>query len=330
MRKHFKIQTKFLVAIISVGNLLACGQVNQNTTKPSISSSTSIPSTTQPSVSSSPTTVPSPTVTEPSMTVAEMAKLKPEQVQELMFLSQQAEQKQPGRRFRIIAPAYIPSGFQLDSVKTDLRVGIGSYNINYRSSSSGACFSVNASSGGWGAGPAKLQNTKVFSEALGILVLSIETPDKASDHPKVYLKDSPIIRDARGYGFSSGWGQGCTNMDFSEAVKVVQSLQYIDSPTTKAKPLAEIQRDADRLIAKFDFPLNSCGDLPSKSNESWYPVFIDGTFNSGVKSQYCKDSIIKGKAQNNFEQVQVGSFTSYERALEFAKAVGGRVGKPDS
>lgn len=330
------MKTKLLVAIISTVSLLACGLVNQNTTNPSTPDNSNISSSSkaQPVGISSASPVQSSveTPTEASITVAEMAKLTPTQVQELMFLSQQAEQKQPSRRFRIIAPTYIPSGFQVDSLETDLKGERSSpkYNIKYRNSSSGACFSVSGSSGGWGGEPGKIQNAKVFSEALGILFVSIATFDKAYAHPVIYLKDAPIIRQGRGYDFESRSGQGCTNMDFAEAVRVVQSLQYIDSPTTKAKPLEEIQRDADRLIAKFDFPFNSCGDLPSGNNEHWYPVFIDGTQVYSIKKEYCKDSISKGKSQGHFEQVQVGSFTSYERALEFAKAVGGRVGKPDS
>ena len=94
--------------------------------------------------------------------------------------------------------------------------------------------------------------------------------------------------------------------------------------------MAEIEKDADRLLSKFNFPLNSCGDSPSGNNERWHPVFMDGTFLVDAKRLYCKDAVSRGKSRRGFENVQVGSFTSYERASEFAKAVGGRVGKTDS
>jgi hypothetical protein len=117
-------------------------------------------------------------------------------------------------------------------------------------------------------------------------------------------------------------------MNFQEAVKVVESLQYMDSPQTKAKSLDEIERDARRLVNKFGFPLSSCGDPPSGNTDHWYPVFIDGSRADYGVQEYCKDALVK-EVKGGFGKVQLGSFTSYERASEFAKAVGGRVGETD-
>jgi len=337
------VRAKVIITSVLVSFLLSCGQANQEPTGSSTSTSSDSNSTRAGNSDITPSPIkslePSVSPIESGITIAEAAHLAPSQVQELMSFAQKTEQLQRGRKFKIIVPTYIPSGFQVN--KIDLKVddsprAWSSYTISYKNPNSGECFSIDGSSGGSGAGDYNIQNIKVFSEALGIVTLSVISFDKVLTSPKITLKnasgsDGPIERNERGYmfGSSGSGGQNCEVLDTQEAVKVLQSLQAISSPRTKAKPLEEIEKDADRLVNKFGFPLSSCGDPPSGSTDHWYPVFIDGTDVDEIRYSYCKDAVSKERSQYGFEKVQVGSFTSYERASEFAKAVGGRVGEPD-
>jgi len=340
LKEERKVKGKVLVAGVLGSFLLSCGQANQETTKPSTSTSSAADST---RISNS-NSIPSPfkslqpieTPTESSVTIAEAAQLVPNQIQKLMAI---ATQKQLDRSFRIVVPTYIPPGFQAGDIETFIdksgRYGspntISSYMLVYQNPSSGACFSIQGDSGGWGAGDSEHQDVEVFSEALGIIILAVTGFDKESNLSSIQFRDAPIVRSGRGYFFNSSGGGKCISINLQEAVKVVESLQYMDSPQTIAKPLDEIEKDADRLVNKFNFPLDSCGDPPSGSNDRWYPVFMDEVvvLNGIARQDYCKDAVIKEKI-GEFAKVQVGSFTSYERASEFAKAVGGRVGEPDN
>lgn len=333
------MQARVLITGVLVSFLLSCGQANQEPTGSSTSTSSDSNSTgagnsdTNLSPSESPEASVSPV--ESGVTVAEAAQLTPSQAQELMSFSQQAERLQPGRPFRIMVPTYIPPGFQLNEVSASIdpsRRNWHGYGLTYKNPSSEVCFSVAGSSGGWGAGDFKRQDIKVFSEALGIVILAVAVPDRESDVSYIRFRDAPIQVNSRGYQFESGQEDGCKRetLEPQDAVKVVESLHYMDSPQTKAKLLEEVQRDANLLTAKFNFPLSSCGDSPSGSNDRWHPVFVDGTRVAIIQGLYCKDAVSKEKSQYGFEKVQVGSFTSYERALEFAKAVGGRVGEPNN
>lgn len=74
------------------------------------------------------------------------------------------------------------------------------------------------------------------------------------------------------------------------------------------------------------FPRTTCGDL-FKSSGTYYPVFIDGGNVSKIRSNLCKDAFATVRANTGVKSVQLGSFTSYNRALSFAKQVGGTVGQ---
>jgi hypothetical protein len=273
---------------------------------------------------------PTKVLTHSSLTVAKSAQLTSNQVQELMAISHQDNLDRP---FRIILPTYIPDEFRLDNdVNTTIdqrgRYGtpnaIDSYGLRYQNPSNGSSFSISASSGGWGADTIYYEKIKVYSEALGVQTLSITASEHAPNDRSIGFWGSPIRRNGRGYEFYA------TDMNIQEAIKIVESLQYMDSPQTKARILADIRGDADLLVNKFSFPLESCGDPSSGSDNRWYPVFMDAADSSNLY-EHCKDAVVRESIGKNgsFAKLQVGSFTSYERALEFAKAVGGRVGKPD-
>jgi hypothetical protein len=144
---------------------------------------------------------------------------------------------------------------------------------------------------------------------------------------KIFLK-RPIMHHGIGYAFGSGGSRhGCSkSISAQEAIKIIQSFQYMYSSQTQAKSLVVIEKDALTIRSKFDFPLDSCGDSASEISASWYPVFLDGV---STAQTYCRDAASRDNERSGYEKVQVASFTSYERALEFAKAIGGRVGKPN-
>lgn len=74
------------------------------------------------------------------------------------------------------------------------------------------------------------------------------------------------------------------------------------------------------------FPRASCGD-PFQSRGTYWPVFIDGGNVSRIRTNLCKDAFATVRANTGVKSVQLGSFTSYDRALSFAKQVGGTVGQ---
>jgi hypothetical protein len=272
---------------------------------------------------------------EASILVTEAARLSPHKIEALMSLAREAKRQEPERDFKILVPTYVPPGFEVDSVELKakpVRFSIPFYEIKYRNSIDGTCFVVGANSGGWGDGVSEHESIEVFSQALGLLVLQISSFDLESSSEIISFRDI-LIRNGRRYYFRSPFTRldapdACRSISAKEAVQVVESLHYLDSPGTKARPLEEIRADGDRLLSKFNFPLDTCGDSPSREDDRWHPVFMDGV-SLAEAQEFCKDAFDRGGQEESFRKVQIGSFTSYERALDLAKAVGGRVGEPD-
>jgi len=231
---------------------------------------------------------------------------------------------------KIIVPTYIPEDFTLEK----LEIGRGqypSYSLAYKNHKVDSCFQISARSDGFGAGEDKYEELEVFSPALGVITLAILSFSRETDTPLIRLKDHHFMRNNRGY--SVNFGYGCDkSLNLKEAVKVVESLQYLKSLDTSKISLDDIQEKSKFLISKYDFPMDSCGERTKRISQKWYPVFLDGSSLYSGKG-YCKDAISIEK--NNvefgyeFEKIQLASFSSYEQAKEFATAVGGRVGQPN-
>lgn len=83
-------------------------------------------------------------------------------------------------------------------------------------------------------------------------------------------------------------------------------------------------------INKFNFPQDSCGDKLIGGNDTWYAVFIDGGDLSDIRNKYCADAVSIIRQKTGKPAVQLASFIKYDKALEFAQAVGGEVGQPQS
>ncbi len=113
---------------------------------------------------------------------------------------------------------------------------------------------------------------------------------------------------------------------FSESIsETPRSTNISEASKTESQP-EEIAENSSLASNKFNFPKDSCGDKPSKSNETWYPVFVDEGNLNEIRSRYCRDAGSTVREKTGKPTVQVASFTGYQKALEFAKAVGGEVG----
>ncbi|MBD1850258.1 SH3 domain-containing protein [Leptolyngbya sp. FACHB-711] len=90
-------------------------------------------------------------------------------------------------------------------------------------------------------------------------------------------------------------------------------LDSAASPSASASP------------AEFSFPQASCSDRETTPTSTWYPVVIKGGNLDEIRAKYCQDAIGTIQAITGEPTVQVASFTSYEKAQQFAQLVGGTV-----
>jgi uncharacterized protein YgiM (DUF1202 family) len=96
------------------------------------------------------------------------------------------------------------------------------------------------------------------------------------------------------------------------------------SPSLSASPIAS-PNSPSALSSEFTFPQSSCGDQAASPSESWYPVYVDNSDLSQIRSKYCKDAVSVVRDKTGVPSVQVASFTTYGKAQRFATAVGGEV-----
>jgi hypothetical protein len=126
---------------------------------------------------------------------------------------------------------------------------------------------------------------------------------------------------------------GCTSQ-----ASVVPTPSPVANSTTKA-PVAsqkstpetakQISFTSSPVSSKtFNFPKAGCGDKPSGEKDTWYPVFVDGGDLETIRHNFCADATSTVRKDSQVQSVQLASFTSRDRAIEFAKAVGGDVGQP--
>lgn len=127
------------------------------------------------------------------------------------------------------------------------------------------------------------------------------------------------------------WGllflAGCVSDPFYPQANSSQdsaTAASVDDPASS--PSAQTPNSpSSSSTAEFTFPQASCGDRASELNVTWYPVYIDGANIDDIRQKYCRDAVSTIRDKTNQPSVQVASFTSYEKALQFAKQVGGEV-----
>lgn len=113
--------------------------------------------------------------------------------------------------------------------------------------------------------------------------------------------------------------------DYSPDATLPQDDPYA-TPST-ASPEASPDSQPDPIAAEeFDFPQATCGDKAAEEpSQTWYIVYIDGANPDEIRREYCQDAIGTLRDDSDAPTVQVASFTEREKAVRFAKAVGGEV-----
>jgi hypothetical protein len=112
--------------------------------------------------------------------------------------------------------------------------------------------------------------------------------------------------------------------------------QTVSTPFESPVVARASDRSPDRTLkqssasSEFNFPKASCGDKPIEGENTWYPVFVDGGDLNTIRNQFCADAVSTVRENSQVKSVQLASFTTYDKALEFAKAVGGEVGQTAS
>jgi hypothetical protein len=147
--------------------------------------------------------------------IGKAAKLTPLQVQDLISLEKK-------RKIRVIVPTYIPAGFKVDSFKINSN-RFGPYSIIYRNSSD-ACFHIVTPP--WGDGPIEYDTVRdISSPALGKIVLGYTQFPQSDSFPVIGFR-SPA---KEGFFFASPASYaGCKSISFKDAIKIIESLQYLN------------------------------------------------------------------------------------------------------
>ncbi|HLO86186.1 MAG TPA: hypothetical protein VK203_14415 [Nostocaceae cyanobacterium] len=161
-----------------------------------------------------------------NLSVAKAAKLTPDQVEQLVSLDKNNE---AGIDFKVIVPTHVPNGFQISNFEVRNTPDETIYRIVYRNSSD-FCFSIEGNSGGWGSGPEEERSVEVLSPALGKVILGYTEFSAITKKPWIAFQGAPIIIGERGYFFNSPENkeQNCNTISLQEAIKIVESLQYLN------------------------------------------------------------------------------------------------------
>ena len=105
----------------------------------------------------------------------------------------------------------------------------------------------------------------------------------------------------------------------------------IATPTLTLTPSASAPITiATATTSPFNFPQSSCGDSSNDTNDTWYPVFVDGGTLENIRIRYCADAVATVREDTGADTVQIASFTRRDRAEAFAQAVKGEVGTPST
>jgi hypothetical protein len=201
--------------------IAACTQVKQDAIAQATSQSSTSPTTTlTPAIAQA--TTPEPTEN------SDAQQLSPQQLAALQSVG-----------LKIALPAYIPEGFSLDKVRVtadrNARFGGLDYFVIYRGSDRDSnqdlCFAIEATSGGIGDIPAGEKSFPVNSTVFG--QTSLEYGSFGSSNPPSFLsgwmgpESGPFYRFV-GAGVDSDIAR-CNNISPDEAVRVLESLQYLKS-----------------------------------------------------------------------------------------------------
>lgn len=155
----------------------------------------------------------------------DFAKLTKKQVEELFFNINELEYSD----FKPIVPAYIPEGFKVSKFEVVDLGGYRDYNLMYKNDNN-FCFQISGSSTGWGDGASELQSIEVISQALGKVVLEYTENHRNRTNSSISLGIQPgVLGGHQAYWFTSPVNdEYCYSISIQEAVKIVESLQYLN------------------------------------------------------------------------------------------------------
>jgi hypothetical protein len=167
--------------------------------------------------------------------------------------------------FKVILPGYIPQGYSLHSLtfrktkpnQKGFYGALHSYQVNYKNAN-GQCFSVGAYIPPAGL-PTGVKLIDVYSPALGNLVLISSEFDSDINQSRISL--DPLKNQSGGYVYDfsspsySSKNQQCKTINLQEAIKIVESLDYLKpQPIAKSRSAATPKGDFNAEI--IDPPSN--------------------------------------------------------------------------
>lgn len=100
------------------------------------------------------------------------------------------------------------------------------------------------------------------------------------------------------------------------------------------KDFPSVVKRTDRTDRLVTSPISltareACGDAYDPEATTWYPVFIDDGDLNQIRETLCRDAQLITRKDSGKKSVQIASFTTYERAAQFASEIGGEVGEPN-
>lgn len=153
------------------------------------------------------------------------AKISPQEAQQMIAYDQ--NNSWDNAAFKVIVPTYVPSGFRpIVNAEDD---GGPSYRLLYVDNNNN-CFQISGRTTGFGAGAEDSVYRTVESKALGEVVLGYTEFSSVINQPSISFWESSVkgtIASPQEYIFSSP-ATDCNTIDFEEAAKIVESLEYLN------------------------------------------------------------------------------------------------------
>jgi hypothetical protein len=139
--------------------------------------------------------------------------------------------------------------------------------------------------------------------------------------PDNQLLNSGVLPQSGKYTIQVSALKGSTTFELAMGLDVV-----LPSPTNTPNSSTAISSPPTATPPQFslsNFPKSTCGDpLPTNPNDypvDFYPVFVPGNESNLqlARSRFCRDALLRKRKDTGIRAIQVASFTSQQRAIEF-------------
>lgn len=160
-------------------------------------------------------------------------KINSAQISNIQFKNLMAldDQNRFDAELKIIIPTYIPEGFEPKLETIERGIGAPGYKLIYADRYNN-CFEIGAISGGIGAAGEDFEIRTVYSQALGNVELGYTKFDRVTNQPRIGFNEfvaKGVIPSSQYYTFwSPSNRENCNAIDFEEAIKIVQSFEYLN------------------------------------------------------------------------------------------------------